>query len=78
MLERKGFFLQKKKKNVAAGVGDVYMSGCSGGAHMRNMGSLVTIQGVQNPPCMGKGTQRYTLLMNNSSKSEEQISLYKL
>lgn len=40
MLERRGFFLQKKKKNVAAGVGDVYMSGCSGGAHMRNMGSL--------------------------------------
>lgn len=39
---------------------------------------VVTIQGVQNPPCMGKGTQRYTLLMNNSSKNEEQISLYKL
>ena len=29
-----------KKKNVAAGVSDVYMSGCSGGAHMRNISSL--------------------------------------
>lgn len=34
------FPAKKKKKNVAAGVGDVYMSGCSGGAHMRNIGSL--------------------------------------
>ena len=38
---------------------------------------VVIIQGVQNPPCMGKGTQGYTLLMHNSSKNEEQISLYK-